>query len=287
MNVQAPAQSPVVSTISVQNGTADQDFQLDLSHYATDPNTPALTLTYALGAIPPTGASLTPAGLLTWTPPISQAAGAVTINFTVSNGESTDTPGSFTIDVAAVSSPVLQSIPTQNATAGQPFQVNLSHYASDTNNPILALHYSLGANAPGTAVLNPSSGIFSWTPPTSQAAGPVTIDFSVSNGGPSSSSGSFQIDVAAAPLSPVVRSVPEQDGTAGQPFEFNLAPYASDPNTPPLSLNFGLASNLEGTRSWRRWATLPGYRRRTSPSGRSRSISACPMVMPRRRGDPS
>jgi ELWxxDGT repeat protein len=242
-------QSPALSnSIPTQSAAVGQTLSFNLSPYATDQNTPALPLSFSLAASAPTGASLNPTtGVFQWTPPSNQASGPVTVTFEVSDSltSSSPTQGSLTIDVTAVpheQPPVVQSIPAQNATAGQAFQLNLSTDAMDPNTPPLSLSYSLGANAPAGASLNPTSGLFTWTPPANQAAGPVTINFSVGNTANLSTPGTFTIDVAPAVViaSPVIQPIPAQSATIGQPFALNIAAFASDPNTPPLPLTYGL-----------------------------------------------
>ncbi len=260
IDVGAAILSPTVQSIPSQSVNPGQAFQLDLSRYATDPNSPALGLTYALGTSPPAGSSLgSSSGLFTWTVPANQSAGSTTVNFTVTNGQSTATAGSFTINVAPAGSTlpprVIQPIPVQNATIGQAFTLNLSSFASDPNTPPLRLSYSLGAGAPAGAQIDPNTGVLTWTPPAGQPVGPTTFTLVVadSQSPPMTASASFTVDVAAAQvvpptiLPPVIKAVATAvTATVGQAFSFDVAALASDPNTPPLKLSFSLAGAPTG-----------------------------------------
>jgi ELWxxDGT repeat protein len=242
IDVSAPAQPPTIRTIPAQSATAGSPFSINLSAFATDPNTPPLTLSYSLGAGAPSGASVNPSsGILTWTPPSNATAGPVTLNFSVTNTADLTATGSFTINVAGapVLAPTIQTIPAQSATAGSPFSINLSADAKDPNTPPLSLSYSLGANPPAGAVLNPSSGTFTWTPPATQSAGPVTVSFSVTNTANLTTTGSFTIDVAAA-QAPTIQPIPTEAATVGKAFQLDLSAYAKDPNSPALALTYTL-----------------------------------------------
>ncbi|MHB1556571.1 MAG: cadherin repeat domain-containing protein, partial [Isosphaeraceae bacterium] len=259
VNVTAPVESPVIATIPTQHVSAGGTLQLNLSQYATDPNTPALALTYAMGANPPSGASLnSSSGAFHWTVPANQAAGPVTVNFTVTNGQTTAAAGSFTIDVSPAGSmmpPRVEPIPSQNATIGQAFTLNLSRFASDPNTPSLPLTYSLGAGAPAGAQIDPSTGVLTWIPPAGQPVGPTTLTVIVADNQspPKTASANFTVDVAAPQvipptiLPPVIKAVAQAvTATVSGAFSFDVAALAADPSTPPLPLTFSLAGAPAG-----------------------------------------
>src|SRR5262249_6860734 len=151
--------------------TAGQKLTVDLNQYATDPNSPPLALSYSLTRTPPLGASLNPSsGSFTWTPPTNQAAGLVTINFTVTNAANQSTSGSFTVNVASVQPPAVQSIPTQSATIGHAFTLNIASFASDPSTPPLPLNFSLAGQPSGMSI-NASTGLLTWNVPSSDKIG--------------------------------------------------------------------------------------------------------------------
>ncbi len=231
---------PTLKPIKDQTATTNQPFSLDVSQFVTDPNAPPLTLTYALGIGAPTGASINPTtGLLTWTP-LSNQTGSYSFTVTVSDSQKPPLTVSdtFTVQVSALA-PVLQPIPTQNATIGTELTLNLGQYASDPNSPPLFLIYSLPAGAPAGASIE--NGVFTWTPGSSQPLGPTTVSFTVTNDQTTPVTGSFTVNVAAAPIvAPAIASIPVEIATIGKTFTMNFSLYATDPNTPALSLSYKL-----------------------------------------------
>ena len=63
------------------------------------------------------------------------------------------------------------------------FQLNLSLYASDPNNPPLPLTYSLGADAPAGHDDRPVPGLLSWPGASNQTAGDYSFTVAVSDSG--------------------------------------------------------------------------------------------------------
>ena len=85
----APIVAPAIASIPVEIATVGTTFTLNVSQYASDPNTPALSLSYSLGAGAPSGASIDPSsGILTWTPPSGQAVGAYPFTVDVTDNAS-------------------------------------------------------------------------------------------------------------------------------------------------------------------------------------------------------
>jgi hypothetical protein len=92
---------------------------------------------------------------------------------------------------------------------GQTLQIAIQ--ASDTDIPPQPLTFSLGAGSPTNAVIDPVTGLFSWTPLVGQAPGTNLVTVSVSDNGtpPLSASQTFTVTVLLPPgLQPV--------GLAGQ-----------------------------------------------------------------------
>ncbi len=101
--------------------------------------------------------------------------------------------------------------------------------------------YSLGADAPSAAFLDPQTGEFRWTP--TEADGPGQHTFSVratDNGTPvRTSSAQVQVDVAELNLPPSLEPVPDQLAEEGTQLAVQLV--ATDPDLPPNTLTFKLA----------------------------------------------
>jgi ELWxxDGT repeat protein len=246
----APIVAPAISFIPVEIATVGKTFNFDVSNYASDPNTPALTLSYALGAGAPQGASInSQTGIVAWTPSQNQTPGSYpfTVDVTDSASPSQTTVAGFTVvlSTSSVLPPALTAIPTTSATIGQLFTLNLSQYASDPNTPALTLSYALSGVVPSGANIDMNSGILTWTPASGQATGDTSFTVVVSDTSTPAltASRTFQVDVVSTPvLAPVLSTIPSQTVIVGQAFSFNVSPFASDPNTPALALKYALGS---------------------------------------------
>ena len=171
------------------------------------------------------------------------------ITFTASNGETSPAAGAFAIDVqrpAQILPPVVQPIPGQSATIGQPFSVNIGGFASDPNTPPLPLTYSLGASSPSGASISAKTGVLTWTPAAGQAIGATTIAVDVSDDStpPNVTVATITVDVAPAPVAPPVLQAVSQapNVDVGQTFTLDLSKLASDPNPTPLPLSYSLGA---------------------------------------------
>jgi hypothetical protein len=98
--------------------------------------------------------------------------------------------------------PVLDAIGTKSAVIGR----LLSFTARATDDLPNALTFSLDPGAPPDAVIDPGSGLFSWTPPFGQAIGATFVTIRVTDGGFLSDSEQIEIDVQR-PAPPVVRDL--------------------------------------------------------------------------------
>lgn len=170
-NVNRP---PVLNQISNQTATEGQ--LLTFTATATDPDGNALTFS---GSNLPTGATVSAAGVFSWTPTFSQSGNYPNVMITVTdNGTPAQTASrSFTITVGNVNRPpVLAPIGAKTATAGQ----LLTFTATATDADGDALTFS-GSNLPTGATLTPA-GVFSWTPSASQT-GPFSMTITVTDNG--------------------------------------------------------------------------------------------------------
>ncbi len=249
VDVNAP-QPPAFASISTQDVTVGETLSLDLSQYASDPNFPPLPLTYSLGANPPPGVSITPAGLLTWAIPSTMASGDYSVPIIATDDgmpqRSADT--TMTVDVTAVEPPSIGMIPGPIVNPGQTSYLDLSQYVTDENSPTLPLTYIL-TGGPSGASLNPSTGLFTWATPANQPLGVVTFTFQVYDSLTSASptQGSITFDVGSptptpTPTAPpVLKTVGDVLAATGQTLTFDVASLASDPNTPALPLTYSLS----------------------------------------------
>jgi hypothetical protein len=94
---------PLVSPIPTQTVDVGQTLQLNVSGFASDPNTPALPLTYSLGAGAPAGVGIGPTtGVLTWHVGPDQHIGTYGIMVQVSDNSSPPLSASELVSVSVV-----------------------------------------------------------------------------------------------------------------------------------------------------------------------------------------
>ena len=168
---------PELNSIGSQSVSELQS--LTFTATATDANS-GDTLTFSLTGTPPTGATITSAGVFTWTPTESQD-GDHTITVQVTDGSLTDSE-TLTVTVNEVNvAPVLNAIGDQ--TVNELVELTFTATASDTDvvdNLVNTLTFSFdGTFPPGAAIT--SAGVFTWTPTESQD-GDHTITVQVTDG---------------------------------------------------------------------------------------------------------
>ncbi len=119
---------------------------------ATDGDVPAQTLTYSLGAGAPAGASITAAGVFTWTPTEAQgpASYPVTVIVTDNGTPALSDNETITVTVNEVNqAPVLNAI--GDKVVDELALLTFTAGATDADLPANTLSYSLGAGAPAGA----------------------------------------------------------------------------------------------------------------------------------------
>ncbi len=158
--------------------TINETVTLTITNSATDPDSPAQTLTFTLDSGFPRGMAITPNGILTFTPDESQGPGSYPVTVRVTdNGEPplSDTKP-FTVIVSEVNNtPFLSPIANYTNHAGN--LITFTASASDTDLPANLLTFSLPSGAPTNAAIGASSGVFSWTPTPQQSpsTNPITV----------------------------------------------------------------------------------------------------------------
>ena len=164
ITVTAVNDAPVLGSIA--DATIPEMVEFSFTATATDVDLPIQVLTFSLvGA--PEGAAITQAGVFTWTP--TEAQGPGTYNFTAKVCDDAATPlcaeKAFTINVTEVNlPPVLTEIGPKSIAAGS--ELTFTAEATDPDIPAQALSFSL-EDAPAGAVIDATSGDFSWTPDNS------------------------------------------------------------------------------------------------------------------------
>ncbi len=176
-----PNQAPVLASIGDQS-VAEGNL-LAFTFSAMDENQAATWLTYSLSG--PAGAAVDPAsGAFSWTPSEAQGPGTYTMTITVTDDGSPALADSqaFRVSVSEVNvAPVLASIGDKTVSQGE--TLTFTATASDSDLPANALVFSLDDGAPAGASINPTTGVFTWTPGDAQAPGTYTLTVTVTDGG--------------------------------------------------------------------------------------------------------
>ena len=222
---------------------------LAVTNTAIDLDIPADSLTYTLLAAP-TNASLSAAGVITWTPNEAQGPGTNTFTTKVAdNGTpSLSDTNTFTVIVYEINTaPVL---PTQtNLVVNELTTLVVTNTAVDSDIPINPLTYTLLV-APTNAVIS-TNGVITWTPTEAQGPGTnvfitVVTDTNVYaiNARSLSATNTFTVVVNEVNIAPVMGVLTNFSVNPGQTISFTAT--ATDADLPANTLTFSLISPPAG-----------------------------------------
>jgi len=237
-------QAPVFRNVQDRTLSNDLDFSLQL--FAADLDRPTDGVTYELNS-GPVGATLTPEGLLAWSPtPGQRSIDGRTVAFNVS---ATDDNGGRTTEFFSLelqgtgAEPVLTNLVDREFVVEQLFEFVVT--ASDNNTPRENLTFEL-LRAPVGATLDSQTGQFQWTP--AESAGGLTfgIDVQVADDTGLSDTQTFRLTINEAnPGSPVLTNLVDRESDEEQLFEFVVT--ATDSNTSSENLTFELLRSPVGS----------------------------------------
>ncbi len=187
---------------AIPNQTIPEGAPWSLTLKASDTDVPAQTLVFSLDSAP-TGMTITPSGVLTWTPTEAQgpSTNTIKVKLTDSGSPAMSATGTFVVEVAEVNAaPVLDAVIGQTVAPGVPFSLNL--HASDPDLPAQVLTYSLSSGPAGMTVS--ADGKLSWTPSTAQSHTTNQVAVKVADSGvpAMSATQSFEIVVKAVVTAP-------------------------------------------------------------------------------------
>lgn len=164
---------------------------------------------------------------VTVTNPDGQSAASSTGILTILSGGATNHP------------PVLASVP--NSTILEQTTLTFTNSATDPDGN--ALTYSLDPPSPSGASVNPTTGVFTWTP--TEAQGPVATNVTIrvtDNGSPPlSDAKTFTVTVLESNRPPVLAIIGNRTIHAG--FSLLVTNTATDPDLPTNLLTFSLGTN--------------------------------------------
>ncbi len=218
------------------------------SFTATATDVDSTNLTFSL-INAPDGASINAAtGVFTWTPTEAQGPGVYT--FTVKVCDDAEPvlcdQQIITITVEEVNlAPRLYPIVDDEYTVDEETQLTVTFPAEDDDLPAQTLTFAL-IDAPEGAVINPVTGVFSWTP--TEAQGPGVYEFTVTvcdNGAPILCDEQLiTVTVEEVNLPPVLAEI--ADTTIPEMALYSFTATATDPDLPAQTLTFSLVSAPDG-----------------------------------------
>ena len=204
----------------------------------SDPDLPAQLVTYHLGQAP-AGASIhLITGVFAWTPGEADGPGTETVSIILRDSEGASVTQSFDITVREINTaPVFDPQPGVTATEGQEVRIQLS--ATDPDQPANRLVYRLDNDAPDGSVLNPTNGVFTWTPGEADGPGSADIVFRVVDDGAPSLADEITVRVFVLEDNrpPVTES---NDITVLEGELIDQVLPASDPDLPAQGLSYAL-----------------------------------------------
>lgn len=229
--------------LSVQFTATDEDSSQDQLRYA------------ALRS--PIGSSLDPvSGLFTWTPNAFARGLTFGIDIQVTDETGLTDVQTFRVAVAEADSraPVLALIEDQTTTVRQTIRVQL--VATDNDSQPDQLRYS-ALRSPIGSVLDPESGLFSWTPNASAAGLRFGIDVRVTDETGLSDTKTFRISVDESDgLAPVLGDIENQTISAGELINVQLTATDADSDLDDLrftALRSPVGSTLDPVTGLFRW----------------------------------
>ena len=230
-------QPPTLDPIADQ--TVLEGDLLSVSVTATDPDSPANSLSYSLEAVSPQGASIDPTrGLFTWTPAVGQVSSTVSVQVNDNGTPNLSAVQTFNIAVEALNrAPQLAAIADQSVDEGTSF--SLAATATDEDLPAQTLTYSL-TTAPSGMQIDPATGIITWTPTEEQGPSdnPVTVEVTDSGTPPASGTQSFNLVVNEVNQAPVLAAISDQAVVFGNTL--SISAQATDTDFPSNNLAYSL-----------------------------------------------
>lgn len=231
--------APTLAPISDQN--IDELKTLSLTVKGTDADISANLLMYSLDSGAPAGMTIDPrTGTISWTPTEEQGAGdySVPVRVTDNGTPALSDTKTFKVHVNEVNvAPRLDGI--VNKTTSEETLITFTVTATDTDLPVNRLSYSL-TNAPAGAVIDPATGVFTWTPTEAQGPGTYNVTFRVTdNGTPAlSDQQTVTITVNEVNVAPKLNVIGQKTIAEETLLTFNVT--AGDTDLPVNKLSYSL-----------------------------------------------
>jgi len=233
---------PVFSPVS--DPVVNENTLLEITFTASDPDSDVLAFSknVPFGTIS--------GNKFSWRPSYDNA-GEHSIEFTVSDGDKKETQTAKVNVVNINRQPTLYSIPDVSSRENEQITIQLAAYDPDGD----ILTYSNVNKLPDGAELNTATGLFRWTPTTTDYR---YIEFIVSDGVLNSDSKRVTIAVGAPAFTPEIAAVPGQKVNENEELSFTVTASDSDNDLLSYSMDYYPdGARLESTTGLFTWT--PGY----------------------------
>jgi hypothetical protein len=234
--------APVLEALPQQ--FVNEGSTLIVTNKAVDVDIPVNVLTYSLLSAP-AGASINAtSGVFIWTPTEAQGPGTnvVMVQVTDNGVPPLNDSKSFTVIVNEVnSSPTLAVIANQTVNEGA--ALSFTATASDPDVPANVLTFSI-TSGPNGASIDPSSGVFSWTPTEAQGPGSYPVTVRVTDAGGLNDAKNFTVTVNEVNTVPTLTAVANQ--TVNEGATLSVSVTGTDSDVPANVLTYSLVSPPAG-----------------------------------------
>ncbi|MHB1309158.1 MAG: putative Ig domain-containing protein, partial [Limisphaerales bacterium] len=230
--------APVLAAIA--NRTVKEKVLLSFTLSATDADVPAQKLTFAMAPGAPVGAVLDAAtGVFRWTPTEAQGPSTNVVTFSVTDSAGAKATRSATIVASEVNAaPTLAWI--YGSTVAEGSLLTFTASAADADLPAQQLTFSLNPGAPTGAVIDPSTGVFRWTPTEAQGPSTNSITVTVTDSYGRTASRTTTIKVTEVNSTPVLAAIGVW--TVAEGTELNRSLSGSDADVPAQKLTYAVVA---------------------------------------------
>jgi cyclophilin family peptidyl-prolyl cis-trans isomerase len=180
-------------------------------------------------------------GLISWTPTLAQQGTANNVTIRAIDRAGNFTDQSFTINVAANSTPTLPAIAIQNINEGVLY--SFTAVGNDADLPNDTLTYSL-VNSPSNASINATTGLFSITPTEQQGGTALSATIRVTDAQGLFAEQTFTLNVGEVNASPTITQLNDQSAATNALFSVSV--NASDSDLPAQTLSYSLITAPSG-----------------------------------------
>jgi len=232
----------------ITDKTVDELVELTVAAEASDPDLPDQTLTFSLVNAPDGAVIDAATGLFTWTPTEAQGPGVFTITVKVcDDGEPVlcdETTFNVTVNEVNLAPSIEPAL--EDMTINEMELTSFTVVAVDPDLPANTLTYSL-VSAPVGAVIDATTGEFTWTPTELQGPGVYTFTVKVCDDGDPVLCDEQELTITVLEVNlPPEFLYPIEDKTIDELTEVTYILKATDPDKPAQNISYSMENAPEG-----------------------------------------